>query len=217
MAEVDKLIAAGLPQLPEFEKRLARWGSDDKDPASRSARAHARASLLALAHDDLQKQNFEAATAHYRIGSGLPGSPEEAKALVDLVRTSAIDAIKAGDTEKAVAWAREGLTLAGDAADVADAHALLADTLYAAKDYEESVAEYKTAMAGKPGDATLKRGLDRARKKVVAEKAPRPHAKVRAGKSAAPGEAPADSSSDGDSEKAAPASAPAEAAPDEQK
>src|SRR5439155_16529016 len=67
VAEVDKLIAAGLPQLPELEKRLARWGSDDKDPASRSARAHARASLLALAHDDLQNQNFEAATAHYRI------------------------------------------------------------------------------------------------------------------------------------------------------
>src|SRR5262249_54526753 len=85
VAEVDKLLAAGLPQLPELEKRLARWGSDEKDPASRSARAHARASLLSLAHDDLQKQNFEAATAHYKIGSGLPGSAEEAKALVDLV------------------------------------------------------------------------------------------------------------------------------------
>ncbi|HMF39908.1 MAG TPA: protein kinase [Polyangia bacterium] len=218
VAEVDKLLAAGLPQLPELEKRLARWAADEKDPASRSARTHARASLLALAHDDLQKQNFEAATAHYRIGSGLPGSPEEAKALLDLVRTSAIDAIKAGDTDKAVAWAREGLTLAGDATDaVADAHALLADTLYAAKDYAESVAEYKTAIAGKPGDATLKRGLDRARKKVTAEKAPRPRAKARAGKAAAsPGEAPADSSSDGDSDKPAPPSAPAEATPDEQ-
>jgi len=219
VAEIDKLLAGGLPQLPELQKLLARWGTDDKDPTSQSARAHARTSLLALAHDDLQKQNFEAATAHYKIGTSLPGAAEEAKALTELVRTAAIDAIKAGDADKAVAWAREGLTLAGDDGDaVADAHALLADTLYAAKDFEESVAEYKTALASKAGDAALKRGLDRARKKLTVGRAPRPRAKARAGKAAASGEAASESSSsDADSDKAAPASAPAEAAPDEQK
>jgi serine/threonine protein kinase len=216
LAEVDKLLADGPAKLPDLEKRLARWASDE-DAVAKSARAHARVSLLALAHGDLEKQDFEAATAHYRIGTGLPGPAEDAKQLIDLIRTSAIDAIKAGDADKAVAWAREGLTLAGDGD--ADAHALLADTLYAAHDFEASVTEYKAAIAVKSGDAALKRGLDRARKKLAAEKAPRTRAKPRAAKKAASGEAAADSEA-ADSEKAgdkpAAPSAPAETAPDEQ-
>jgi hypothetical protein len=216
LAEVDKLLAGGTAQLPELEKRLARWEDDAAGSAGKSARTHARASLLALARADLEKQNFEAATAHYKIGAGLPGPAEEPKQLTDLIRTSAIDAIKAGDNDKAVAWARAGLAMAGDAD--ADAHALLADTLYAAHDYDSSVTEYRAAVAGKPGDATLKRGLDRARKKLAAEKAPRARPKARGGKAAAAGEAAADSSSsDAETEKAAAPSAPAEPAADEQK
>ena len=38
--------------------------------------------------------------------------------------------------------------------------------LYAAHEYEDSVDEYRLALAGRPDDATLKRGLDRARKKL---------------------------------------------------
>jgi hypothetical protein len=56
-------------------------------------------------------------------------------------------------------------------------HALLADMLYAAHEYKDSVDEYRIALAGHPDDDTLKRGLERARKKVGAEKpAARPRA-----------------------------------------
>jgi hypothetical protein len=218
LAEVDKLLEGGTEKLPALEKLLARWqqgGKDGKDTAAAPAQAHARASLLGLARADLEKQDFEAATAHYRIGSGLPGPSEDTKALLDLIRTSAIDAIKAGDADKAVAWAREGLALAGP--NDGDSHALLADTLYASKAYKDAVDEYRLAIAAQPDDAVLKRGLDRARKKLGAEKAPRPRAKTaRAGKAAASSEAPAESDADS-AEKAAPApaSAPAEPAADE--
>jgi serine/threonine protein kinase len=218
LAEVDKLLEGGTEKLPALEKLLARWqqgGKDGKDTAAAPAQAHARASLLGRARADLEKQDFEAATAHYRIGSGLPGPSEDTKALLDLIRTSAIDAIKAGDADKAVAWAREGLALAGP--NDGDSHALLADTLYASKAYKDAVDEYRLAIAAQPDDAVLKRGLDRARKKIVADKPARPRATTaRAGKAAASSEAPAESDADS-AEKAAPApaSAPAEPAADE--
>ena len=47
-------------------------------------------------------------------------------------------------------------------------------------------------MAGRPDDDTLKRGLDRARKKVGADKPARPRAKARAAKAAPADEAPAE-------------------------
>ena len=75
-------------------------------------------------------------------------------------------------------------------------HALLADMLYAAHEYKDSVDEYRLAMAGRPDDATLKRGLDRARKKIVADKPARPRAKARTAKAAPSDDAPAEGGDD---------------------
>ena len=114
---------------------------------------------------------------------------------------------------KAVVWAREGLTLAGH--ENAEAHALLADTLYAAKAYKDSVDEYRLALAGKPEDDTLRRGLDRARKKAGPDKPARPRARARVAKSRG-GRSARRRRAEEDAAKSAP-SAPSETATDEQK
>ena len=80
------------------------------------------------------------------------------------------------DAALAVRWAREGVAFSNDDTT----HALLADMLYAAHEYKDSVDEYRLALAGRPDDDTLKRGLERARKKLGAEKVRRaPHGKAR--------------------------------------
>jgi tetratricopeptide (TPR) repeat protein len=217
--QLDKLLAGGTKHLPALEKLLARWSSDEKDPVAKSSRTLARARLLELAQTDLQKEDFDAAKAHFRIGLSVSGPSEDANVVREYVRQSAIDAIKAGNVEKAVTWARQGLALAGH--DDADAHALLADTLYAARQYKDSVDEYRLAIAGKPDDDTFKRGLERARKKAGPEKPARPRGgKARVAKSkaaakpAAAGE-PAAAEPEEDAGKPAP-SAPSETATDEQ-
>ena len=54
--------------------------------------------------------------------------------------------------------------------------------LYAAHEDQEAVTEYRAALAGTPDDAALKRGLERARKKLgqdtakAASSRPRPRA-----------------------------------------
>ena len=70
------------------------------------------------------------------------------------------------DALLAVRWAREGVAFNNDETT----HALLADMLYAAHEYKDSVDEYRIALAGHPDDDSLKRGLERARKKLGAEK-----------------------------------------------
>jgi tetratricopeptide (TPR) repeat protein len=79
------------------------------------------------------------------------------------------------------------------------------------KQYKDAVDEYRLALAGRPGDDTIKRGLDRARKKAGAGKSSHAHGKARVAKAA---EAPAEA--DDDASKT-PASAPPEATADEQK
>ena len=53
------------------------------------------------------------------------------------------------DPALAVRWAREGVALDNNDGR---AHALLADMLYAAHEYKDSVDEYRLAMAGRPDD-----------------------------------------------------------------
>ena len=80
-----------------------------------------------------------------------------------------------------------------------------------------SVDEYRLALAGKPDDRPLKRGLDRARKKAGSETSRRVRAaQAKAREGAGGGEAAPAETTD-DAAKSAPPSAPAEPAADEQK
>ena len=114
----------------------------------------------------------------------------------------------------AVRWAREGVAFNNDETT----HALLADMLYAAHEYKDSVDEYRIALAGHPDDDSLKRGLERARKKLGAEKvAARPHAKARVAAKVAGAEEPAEGGDAPEPAKSAPPSATTETTADEQK
>jgi tetratricopeptide (TPR) repeat protein len=155
--------------------------------------------------------------AHYKAALALNPDDKGKAALSESLRARAMAALtEKKDPALAVRWAREGV----GANDSDATHALLADMLYAAGEYESSVAEYKTALQGSPDDTALKRGLDRARKKAGVAKAPRARSggkgrAAKAGASEAAGESPEGQGDSG--EKAAPPSAPAEPAADEQK
>src|SRR4029079_16846886 len=122
--------------------------------------------------------------AHYKAALGLNADDKGKEALSESLRAHAMAALtEKKDPALAVRWAREGVGVSDSDAT----HALLADMLYAAGEYESSVAEYKTALQGRPDDAALKRGLDRARKKLTATQAPRARrgGKARAAKAGA--------------------------------
>jgi hypothetical protein len=214
-AEIDRLLAGGKEELSALEKHLARWSNDENDPISKAVLSRARSRLAQMTIDELGKEELDGAVAHYRLALSVPGTPAgERRMMLELIRQHAIDALKASDADKSVAWARAGLALGGT--EDADAHALLADTLYAAHTYAESVSEYQTALAAKPDDVTIKRGLDRARRKLGSDRAGQAH-RSRSGKTktaAAAGERSAETDSDQAKDEA---SAPAEAAADEQK
>src|SRR5204862_8210275 len=177
----------------------------------------AQAPLVRAAQAELDRGEIEAGVAHYKaaLALGPPGKGREA--LAETLRTQAMAALVAKkDAPLAVRWAREGVGLTDDDAS----HALLADMLYAAHEYESSVAEYQSALAGRPDDDTLKRGLDRARKKLLAEKSPGPRGRGKARAAKAVAADPASQSAGdgaGDTEKTVTPSAAAEPAADEQK
>jgi hypothetical protein len=147
------------------------------------------------------------------------GEPLVARAqdgLAASLRERAQAALAAQQNDDAVRLARENVAVTGD--DPA-AHALLADMLYAAKDYPASAAEYRKALAAHPEDdatqGALKRGLQRAQKKMATAKRPaaRPARRTRPGPARAGGDAPAAGKDDsGDDAKAA---APADSKPAE--
>jgi tetratricopeptide (TPR) repeat protein len=212
-ADVERLLAGG----PSFDKRAAL---DDGLRRMRAAgatadadrlAARARAGLIKAAEAELDSGELEAGVEHYKAAAKLAPEESDTAALVEAIRLRALAALVQGhDAEAAVRLARQGLVVAGDQPP---AHGLLADMLYAARDYEESVAEYRAALAGTPDDAALKRGLDRARKKLGQDKAkaaassPRPRTRSRA--AAAGAEASPAEDKAADSETASPPSEPA--------
>jgi hypothetical protein len=66
-----------------------------------------------------------------------------------------------------------------------DAHALLAEALFATRDDAGAVAEFGKALASRPTDAGLLRSLDRAQKRLARANAPRARVRVRAKRAAA--------------------------------
>ena len=135
----------------------------------------------------------------------------DVSSLSEAIRLRALAAlVQRQDAEAAVRLARQGLLVAGDQAP---AHGLLADMLYAAHEYEESVTEYRAALAGAPDDAALKRGLDRARKKLGQDKAKTAasssRTKTKARAAAAGAEATPAEDKAADAETASPPSEPA--------
>ena len=88
--------------------------------------------------------------------------------------------------------------------------------MYAAKTYPESVSEYLVALKIQPGDATLKRSLERASKKIGSgDKIAHAHRSHRSKNKTDAADGAGET--DGDSAAKTETSAPSETATDEQK
>jgi serine/threonine protein kinase/tetratricopeptide (TPR) repeat protein len=213
LADIEKMIAAGptFAQVPELEARLADARKNGGTDAAAKLAARAQEMLIKVAAAELEKDDIETGVAHYKAALALDAPEKGHQALAEALRGHAMTALTdRADPALAVRWARESVALDNNDAT----HALLADMLYAAHEYRDSVDEYRLAIAGRPDDATLKRGLDRARKKIAAERPARPAGRTRAAKPAPTDDAPAEGGDDAD--KSAAPSAPAEPAAGEQ-
>jgi tetratricopeptide (TPR) repeat protein len=213
LADIEKMLAGGptFEQLPALESRLAAARKDGGADAAAKLAARAQEALIKAAAAELDKDEIDTGVAHYRAALELDAPEKGRPALAEALRGHAMTALTdRKDPSLAVRWARECVAFDNNDAT----HALLADMLYAAHEFKDSVDEYRLAIAGRPDDPTLKRGLDRARRKVVPDKPARPRAKTRSASAAPDDEAPAESGDD--AAKTAAPSAPAEPAAGEQ-
>jgi len=216
LADIEKMLAAGptFEQLPELEARLAAARKDGGTDAAAKLAARAQEALIKAAAAELDKDEIETGVGHYKAALALDAPEKGHEALAEALHGHAMTALtESKDPALAVRWARECVALDNNDGN----HALLADMLYAAHEYKDSVDEYRLAMAARPDDPALKRGLDRARKKIVADKPARPRAKARTAKAASSNDAPAEGGDDaGNCCSPAEPSAPAEPAAGEQ-
>jgi serine/threonine protein kinase len=221
-AEVEGMLGAkfGPQSLSGLTSRLSEMREGGAGADADKLAAMARKALQTEAEAKFALDEIEDGVSYYKavISLDREGTGKWREALSEALRTHAMAALtERGDPELAVRWARAGAAFANNE----NTHALLADMLYAAKEYKDAVDEYRLAIAGKPDDPALKRGLDRARKKAgVAEKpVARARSKVRTAKasSSEEGSTAEAAATEDDSAKSAPPSAPPEPTADEQK
>jgi tetratricopeptide (TPR) repeat protein len=220
-AKVEAILGAGasVEQLPALKEHFAALRKDGAAAEAAKLAERAQAALVRVAEAELDLDEIEAGVAHYQAALALGGDAKGREALAEALRKHAMAALtERKDPALAVRWAREGVATNNNETT----HGLLADMLYAAHEYKDAVDEYQIALAGKPDDDALKRGLERARKKLGTEKATakataRKPGKARAARTvAADGKGEGQAEKDAPPEKEAPPSAAGEAPPDEQ-
>ena len=177
--EVEQLLAGdfGFAQVSALTERLARMHADGAIAAANVLALRAEATLVKIADAEVAAGDLEAGIAHYKTAVAIGPHGEGTEPLARALRQRAEAALAAQQHAAAVRWAREEVAVAGDDGG---AHALLADMLYAANEDAEAIAEYTRALRARPGDAVLKRGMQRAQRRLGR------HAQRAAGRSAAP-------------------------------
>jgi hypothetical protein len=170
VAEVERLLGGtfGVAQLPALEDRLGRLRADGGGAIADALAERAKAQLLKSAEEELDRGAIESGVTHYRIALGLDAHPGGEANLATLLRAHAQATFAAARPSDAIRWARAAVELDGN--DAA-AHALLAESLHAAREDGEAVAEYQKAIAARPDDHKLKHGLERARRALAAGEA----------------------------------------------
>jgi len=215
-AAIDKMFTAGLDadDLSDLKSRLAALRADGAPADAERLAVKAQKLIIAEAEANFARGEIQTGVARYKAAITLHDEAKGREALAEALRARAMTALTEGkDALLAVRWARERVALNNDETT----HALLADMLYAAHEYKDSVDEYRIALAGHPDDDSLKRGLERARKKLGAEKvAARPRAKARVAEKVAGAEEPAEGDAP-EPAKSPPPSATTETTADEQK
>jgi tetratricopeptide (TPR) repeat protein len=164
-AEVERLLAGdfGFAQLSALTERLSRMQADGAAAAANVLALRAETALVKVADAEVAAGDLEAGIAHYKTALALGPQGEGTEPLARALRQRAEAALAAQQHAAAVRWAREEVAVAGDDGG---AHALLADMLYAANEDAEAIAEYGRALRAKPGDAVLKRGMQRAQRRL---------------------------------------------------
>jgi serine/threonine protein kinase len=215
-AEIDRMLTTGLDfdDLSVLKSRLAALRADGASSDAEALALRAQKLLIAETEANFDQGEIQTGVARYKAAITLHDEGKGRVALAEVIRTRAMKALtEGGDPSLAVRWAREGVAFNNDE----KTHALLADMLYAAREYKDSVDEYRIALAGHPDDDSLKRGLERARKKLGAEKAAaRPQPKARVAAKVDGAEEPAEGGDAPEPAKSQPPSATTEPAADEQ-
>jgi serine/threonine protein kinase len=213
-AELEGLLGAKLAfaQVPAVEAALAGLRREGATAAAGAFAARSARALEEVAIRELDAGDIEAGVAHYRIALGLDPRARGTSQLVATLRGRAETALREARAADAVRWARTALGLAE--ADP-DAHALLAEALFAAHDDAAAVVEFGKALASRPDDAAFKKGLGRAQRRIARAAAPRP--RKRAAPEGGEGEAAGGAAPEAEPESggAAPAPSPSgESAPE---
>jgi hypothetical protein len=177
-SELEVLLAARptFAQVPAIEARLARLRRDGATALAAKLAGRAGTALEEVAGRELDAGDLEAGLAHYKIALGVDSGSRGSSALAARLRTRAETELREARPAEAVRWARAAIGLAE--ADP-DAHALLAEALYATRDDAGAVVEFGKALASRPADASLLRSLDRAQKRLSRASSPRPRARPR--------------------------------------
>jgi tetratricopeptide (TPR) repeat protein len=173
-AELEAWLAAPVTfaQVPALEDRLSRLRRDGAASVAASLAARAARRLEDAASRELDAGELDAGISHYKVALDLdPGAPGTSP-LTAVLRARAQAALDAGRPADAVRWAR---TARGLAEADPDAHALLAEALFAAHDDAAAVVEFGKALASRPTDPAFRRGFERAQRRVARAAAPRVH------------------------------------------
>ena len=166
--EIERRLGAGIGfgEVVALEGRLGRLRADGGVAIANALAVRAETTLIKAAEEELDQGRVADGIAHYKLALGLDAGSGRDR-LPSALRARAATALAAHDTDAAVRWARELVSLSdGDAA----AHALLADALHAGHEDEEAVAEYKKAIADDGDDPELARGLERAQQQLRSNK-----------------------------------------------
>ncbi len=160
-------------QVPALEDRLAQLRDEGATVAAGALAARAARALEEVAARELDAGDIDVGVAHYKIALGVDPGAQGTSQLEATLRTRAKAALAADRPGEAVRWARAAIGLAE--ADP-DAHALLAESLFASRDAPGAAVEFGKALASRPADPAFKRGLSRARHRE-ARAAARSHAR----------------------------------------
>jgi serine/threonine protein kinase/tetratricopeptide (TPR) repeat protein len=177
--ELEALLASPpaltFARVPVIELRLAGLRREGATAAAAALASRAARALEQVAARELDAGDIDAGVAHYKIALGVDPGAQGTSQLEATLRGRAEAALSAEHAGEAVRWARTAVGLAE--ADP-DAHALLAEALFASREDAAAVVEYAKALASRPADPAFKRGLDRARRRAARAAAPRAHAKA---------------------------------------
>jgi tetratricopeptide (TPR) repeat protein len=166
VAEVEAMLAEkfSFAEVPALKEHLTALRNDGGVAIAETLSARAKQQLVRKAEAELDGGHIEDGVAHYRVALALDAHAGGEAELIAALRTRAQSALTAQKPADAVRWAREAVALAP--ADPS-AHALVAESLAGARDYQAAAAEYEKALAMRPDDPGLTHDLQQVRHAIA--------------------------------------------------